>query len=72
MSGGSSGAKRSAAVAEKQMKQQKAMIAQQQAELARQEAEIQARTEASLRARRRGGQRALISGDIEQGESTLG
>lgn len=67
---GGGSAKSAAAASERQMAEQRAMLAKQEAELQRSQSELAMRTQATLRARQRGGQRALLMGDEDQ--STLG
>jgi multidrug resistance efflux pump len=68
--GGKRTAEASAAAAEKQMKLQKEQLKRQEGQLQAEQSELAKRTQASLRARQRGGQRMLM-GDIDE-ESMLG
>lgn len=70
LGGGKDAARASAAAAEKQMKEQKRMIQRQESQLQSEQSELAKRTQATLRARQRGGQRMLMS-DVEE-ESLLG
>jgi hypothetical protein len=65
--GGSGGATRAA---EQQMQMQREQLARQEQQLQREQSELAMRTQASLRARRGGGQRALLG--VMDEESTLG
>jgi hypothetical protein len=68
--GGKSAAQASTAVAEKQMEQQREQLSRQEKTQEREQSELAMRTQASLRARQRGGQRMLM-GDMDE-QSTLG
>jgi hypothetical protein len=70
LGGGKSAARESAAAAEKQMKMQREQLARQEGQLQEEQSELAKRTQASIRARQRGGQRMLM-GDMDD-ESLLG
>ena len=70
-SGAKKAAQISAASAEKQMAMQREQLSRQEAQLQSEESDLAKRTQASLRARQRGGQRVLL-GDMGDQQSTLG
>jgi Tfp pilus assembly protein PilE len=70
LGGGKSAARESAAAAERQMAQQREQLARQEQQMQSEQSELAKRTQASLRARQRGGQRMLM-GDFDD-ESLLG
>jgi hypothetical protein len=70
LGGGKSAARESAAAAERQMAMQREQLARQEQQMQSEQSELAKRTQASLRARQRGGQRMLM-GSMDE-ESTLG
>jgi hypothetical protein len=70
LGGGRSAARESAAAAERQMAMQRKQLDRQEKQMRQEQSDLAMRTQASLRARQRGGQRMLM-GDIDE-ESTLG
>ena len=70
LGGGKDAARASAAAAEQQMAMQREQLARQEAQLQSEQSELAKRTQASLRARQRGGNRMLM-GNMDE-ESTLG
>ena len=70
LGGGRKAAQASSQAAEQQMAMQREQLARQEQQMQSEQSELAKRTQASLRARQRGGQRMLL-GDMDQ-ESTLG
>lgn len=71
LGGGRKAAEASSRAAEQQMAMQREQLARQEAQLQSEQSELAKRTQASLRARQRGGQRMLL-GDMGDEQSTLG
>jgi hypothetical protein len=71
LGGGKKAAQASAQAAEQQMALQREQLARQEAQLQSEQSELAKRTQASFRARQRGGQRMLL-GDMGDEQSTLG
>lgn len=70
LGGGRKAAQQSAAAAAEQQRLQREQITRQEKQLESEQSQLAMRTQASLRARQRGGQRMLM-GDMDE-ESTLG
>ena len=71
LGGGKKSAEASARAAEEQMRLQREQLAKQEAQLQSEQSELAKRTQASLRARQRGGQRMLL-GSMDDESETLG
>lgn len=70
LGGGRKAAEASSRAAEEQMRLQREQLARQETQLQSEQSELAKRTQASLRARQRGGSRMLM-GDMDE-QSTLG